>query len=115
MTDAYERRRTQTFTVQEIDDFDTDFALHLEQSELAERLGTELKVVHVDWDESRHIRDLPPGVEPGFYDTYVVYADKLNPFAVIFTQNDDYSDYYRLRRPESLEDLNEDISYWANN
>ena len=72
MTDAYERRRTQTFTVQEIDDFDTDFALHLEQSELAERLGTELKVVHVDWDESQHSRDLPPGVEPESYDTYVV-------------------------------------------
>lgn len=115
MTGIYERRRIQTFTVEELDEFDKDFALHLEQGDLEERLGTELRVVRVDWDESRHIKDLPLGVEPEFYDTYVVYADKLNPFAVIFTQDDDHSNYYRLSRPELLEDLDEDISYWANN
>jgi len=115
MTDIFERRRTQTFTEEELDEFDTDFAVNLEQSKLAERLGAELRVVHVDWDESRHIKDLPPGVEPEFYDTYVVYADKLNPFAAIFTQDDDHSKYYRLRRPELLEELDELISYWANN
>lgn len=115
MTDVFERRRTQTFTEEELDEFDTDFSVNLEQSKLLERLGVELRVVHVDWDESRHIKDLPPGVEPEFYDTYVAFADKLNPFAVIFTQDDDHTKYYRLRRPESLEDLDEMISYWANN
>ncbi|MET3066315.1 hypothetical protein [Atlantibacter hermannii] len=115
MTDVFERRRTQTFTEEELDEFDTDFSVNLEQSKLLERLGVELRVVHVDWDESRHIKDLPPGVEPEFYDTYVVFADKLNPFAVIFTQDDDHSEYYRLRRPESLEELDEMISDWANN
>lgn len=115
MTDIFDRRRTQTFTDEELDEFDTDFAANLEQSKLSERLGAELRVVHVEWDESRHIKDLPPGVEPEFYDTYVVYADRLNPFAAIFTQDDDHSEYYRLRRPELLEDLDKNISYWANN
>lgn len=115
MTDNFDRRRTQTFTDEELDEFDTDFAANLEQSKLSERLGAELRVVHVEWDESRHIKDLPPGVEPEFYDTYVVYADKLNPFAAIFTQDDDHSKYYRLRRPEQLEDLDESIACWANN
>ncbi|WP_313129515.1 hypothetical protein [Pseudescherichia vulneris] len=114
MTDSYDRRRTQTFTDEELDEFYSDAAARLEQDELLKRLGVKLTEVQVEWEESRHIKDLLPGVEPEFFDTYVVFADKLNPFSVIFTKDDDYSDYYRLSRPESLDELNDDISKWAN-
>ena len=114
MSDGYTKIHTQTFTDEEFEQYGKDAATHLEQNELAERVGVELKVVHVDWDESRHIKELPPGVEPEFYDTYVVFADKLNPFSVIFTKDDDHSAYHRLRRPSDLAELDTLISEWVN-
>lgn len=39
MTDSYERSRTQTFTEEELEQFDSDAAVFLTQDELEERLG----------------------------------------------------------------------------
>lgn len=113
MTDSYERSRTQTFTEEELEQFDSDAAEFLTQEELEERLGVALLEVEVEWDESQHIDNLLPGIEPEFYDIYLVYADKLNPFTVIFTKDDDTSDYYRIHRPEDLSELKESIAQWV--
>lgn len=76
-------------------------------------MGVALLEVEVEWDESQHIDNLLPCIEPEFYDIYLVYADKLNPFTVIFTKDDDTSDYYRIHRPEDLSELKESIAQWV--
>ena len=113
MVGSFERRSTQTFTDEELDQFDSDAAEYLEQEELEERLGVALLEVEVEWDESRRSDDPSSSVDPEYHDAYIIYADKLNPFTVIFTKYDDTSAYYRTHRPEDLSEMKEVIAQWA--
>ncbi len=115
MTDGIQIKPTQTFTDIEYEEFIKDAVLLLGQEELTKRLGPVVQEVDVDWDEADCPKDLPSGVEPEFYDSYIVYADKLNPFTLIITKNDDYSDYYRVTRPEDLTEVEDIITQWIRN
>lgn len=112
MTDNFERRRTQTFTDAELEAFYADAALYLEQEELIERLGVELDPIHIDRNESNSENETPSGYGSEDYDTYIITADKLNPFSLIVAKEEDFPVYFRFSRPEDLSELKDDIKKW---
>lgn len=112
MSDNFERRRTQTFTNAELDAFYTDAALYLEQEDLIERLGIELDPIHIDRDESGCEDATSSNYGSEDYDTYIITADKLNPFSLIIAKEEDFPVYFRFSRPEDLSELKDDIKKW---
>lgn len=112
MTDSFERRRTQTFTDAELDAFYSDAALYLEQEELIERLGVELDPIHIDRNESYSDKETSSGYGSEDYETYIITADKLNPFSLIVAKEEDFPVYFRFSRPEDLRELEASIKQW---